>query len=52
MGLGRSYESFHHDFRFADYAVVAVIALLVAYLVVRRRQFTQLRTRDARREKP
>jgi membrane protein DedA with SNARE-associated domain len=37
-GLGRSYETFHHDFRFADYAVIAGIIAVVAYLVLRRRR--------------
>lgn len=36
--LGRSYESFHHGFRFVDYAVAAAILALVAYLVVRGRR--------------
>src|SRR5919199_2833378 len=36
-GLGRSYERFHHDFRFADYAIVAAVVALVAYLLIRRR---------------
>jgi membrane protein DedA with SNARE-associated domain len=37
-GLGKSYETFHHDFRFADYAVIAGIVAIVAYLVLRRRR--------------
>jgi membrane protein DedA with SNARE-associated domain len=37
-GLGRSYETFHHDFRFVDYAVIAGIVAIVAYLVLRRRR--------------
>jgi membrane protein DedA with SNARE-associated domain len=37
-GLGKSYETFHHDFRFVDYAVIAVIVAIVAYLVLRRRR--------------
>jgi membrane protein DedA with SNARE-associated domain len=36
--LGRSYETFHHDFRWVEYAVVAGIVLLVAYFIVRRRR--------------
>ncbi len=36
-GLGRSYERVHHDFRFADYAIVAVVVALVVYLLLRRR---------------
>ena len=35
--VGRSYERFHHDFRFVDYAFVAAIVAGVAYLLVRRR---------------
>jgi membrane protein DedA with SNARE-associated domain len=31
--LGSSYERFHEDFRFVEYAVVAGVLLLVAYLV-------------------
>jgi membrane protein DedA with SNARE-associated domain len=41
-GLGRSYETFHRDFRFADYAVVAAIVALVVLWVVRRRRATRL----------
>jgi membrane protein DedA with SNARE-associated domain len=37
-GLGKSYETFHHDFRFVDYAVAAGLVVLAAYLVVRRRR--------------
>ena len=36
--LGRSYSTFHHDFRWVEYAVVAGIVLLVAYLLMRRRR--------------
>jgi membrane protein DedA with SNARE-associated domain len=36
--LGRSYERFHHDFRFVDYAVAAlVVGAVVAAFVLRRR---------------
>jgi membrane protein DedA with SNARE-associated domain len=41
-GLGRSYETFHRDFRFADYAVVAAIVALAVLLLVRRRRATRL----------
>jgi membrane protein DedA with SNARE-associated domain len=34
-GLGSSYETFHHDFRYAEYAVVAGVLLGAAYLVYR-----------------
>jgi membrane protein DedA with SNARE-associated domain len=35
--LGRSYERFHHDFRYVELAVVAGIAAAVAYWFLRRR---------------
>ena len=44
-GLGSSYERFHRDFRFADYAVAAAIVALVAYLIVRRRRSSRLSSR-------
>jgi membrane protein DedA with SNARE-associated domain len=44
-GLGRSYETFHHDFRFADYAVIAVIVVAAAYLIWRRRRSSRLANR-------
>jgi membrane protein DedA with SNARE-associated domain len=34
-GLGSSYESFNHGFRYAEYAVVAGVLLAAAYLVYR-----------------
>jgi membrane protein DedA with SNARE-associated domain len=34
-GLGSSYERFHHDFRYAEYAVVAGVLGFAAYLVYR-----------------
>jgi membrane protein DedA with SNARE-associated domain len=37
-GVGASYERFHHDFRFVDYAVGAVIVALAAYLLIRWRR--------------
>lgn len=40
-GLGKSYERFHHDFRFVDYAILAVIIALAAYLLVRWRRSSQ-----------
>ena len=33
--LGGSWESFHHSFRYADYAAVALVALLIAFLLAR-----------------
>jgi membrane protein DedA with SNARE-associated domain len=41
-GAGRSYESFHRDFRFVDYAAVAAILVLLAYFLVRRRRSSRL----------
>ncbi len=37
-GAGRSYDRFHHDFGYAEYAVVALVLALAGYLVWRRRQ--------------
>jgi membrane protein DedA with SNARE-associated domain len=34
-GLGSSYERFHHDFRYAEYAVAAGVLALAAYLIYR-----------------
>jgi membrane protein DedA with SNARE-associated domain len=36
-GLGASYERVHHDFRYVDYAVVAIVVAAVAAIIVRRR---------------
>src|SRR6266498_4747026 len=44
-GLGRSYETFHHDFRFVEYAIVAGVLVLAAYLVLRRRRSTTISRR-------
>jgi membrane protein DedA with SNARE-associated domain len=44
-GLGSSYEKFHHDFRYAEYAVVAGVLLGAAYLVYRWVTGARLRTR-------
>jgi membrane protein DedA with SNARE-associated domain len=41
--LGRSWERFHHDFAYAEYAVAVAILVLVAYLVLRRRSSTLAR---------
>jgi membrane protein DedA with SNARE-associated domain len=35
--LGSSWERFHHDFAYAEYAVIGVVVAALAYLVVRRR---------------
>jgi membrane protein DedA with SNARE-associated domain len=50
-GLGKSYETFHHDFRFVDYAVIAGIVAIVAYLVLRRRR-SQTASAAERRVRP
>src|SRR3954447_18225047 len=36
--LGSSYEKFHHDFRFADYLVAAIVAAALVYALLRRRK--------------
>jgi membrane protein DedA with SNARE-associated domain len=51
-GAGRSYEHFDHGFRYVEYAIVAAILLLAAYLVVRRRQLTQTPKRAHERSRP
>jgi membrane protein DedA with SNARE-associated domain len=43
--LGKSYETFHHDFRFADYAVVAALLAVVVLFLVRRRRSSRLAER-------
>jgi membrane protein DedA with SNARE-associated domain len=43
--VGRSYESFHHDFHFVDYAVVGGIVLLAGYLLLRKRRSSTLARR-------
>ena len=45
--LGNSYERFHHDFAYVEYAVVAAVIALAAWLILRRRS-----TRLARRADP
>jgi membrane protein DedA with SNARE-associated domain len=35
--LGSSYERFHHDFAYVEYAVVAAVIALAAWLILRRR---------------
>jgi membrane protein DedA with SNARE-associated domain len=39
---GRSYERFHHDFGFVEYAFVAAILILVAFLIYRRIRISRL----------
>jgi membrane protein DedA with SNARE-associated domain len=36
-GFGSHYERFHHDFRYVEYAVAALLVAAVVYLVLRRR---------------
>jgi membrane protein DedA with SNARE-associated domain len=45
--LGKSYERFHHDFAYAEYAVVAGVLLLAAYLIWRKIRSSTLRRRAA-----
>jgi membrane protein DedA with SNARE-associated domain len=45
-GLGSSYERFHHDFRYAEYAVVAGVLVLAAYLIYRLRKAARVNRRD------
>jgi membrane protein DedA with SNARE-associated domain len=45
-GLGSSYERFHHDFRYAEYAILAGVLLLAAYLVYRLIKPGTVRRRD------
>jgi membrane protein DedA with SNARE-associated domain len=40
--VGSSYESFHHDFGYVEYVVVAGIFVLVGYLVLRSRRASTL----------
>jgi membrane protein DedA with SNARE-associated domain len=51
-GLGKSYETFHHDFRFVEYAVLAGIVALAAYLLVRKRRSSQTARRAEGRLRP
>ena len=45
LALGRSYETFHHAFRYADYAIAVAIVALAAYLVIRKRRSSRLSDR-------
>ena len=42
-GVGASYKSFDHGFRYVEYAVVAGIVALVAYVVLQRRSSKETR---------
>jgi membrane protein DedA with SNARE-associated domain len=44
--LGSSYERFHHDFRYAEYAILAGVLLLVAYLIYRLMRPARVSRRD------
>jgi membrane protein DedA with SNARE-associated domain len=44
-GVGSSYERFQHGFRFVDYAILAAIIALAAYLIVRWRRSSRLSDR-------
>jgi membrane protein DedA with SNARE-associated domain len=45
-GLGSSYERFHHDFKYAEYAVLAGVVVLAAYLVYRWTRAATVTRRD------
>jgi membrane protein DedA with SNARE-associated domain len=45
-GLGSSWDTFHHDFRWVEYAVVAGILACAAYWFMRRRRTATLRSVD------
>jgi membrane protein DedA with SNARE-associated domain len=51
-GLGTSYERFHHDFRFVDYAIVAAIIAFAVYLLVRWKRSSQRTGRAEGRVRP
>jgi membrane protein DedA with SNARE-associated domain len=44
--LGSSYERFHHDFRYAEYAILAGVLLLAAYLIYRLMRPARVNRRD------
>jgi membrane protein DedA with SNARE-associated domain len=45
-GLGSSYKSFDHGFKYAEYAIVAGVLVLAAYLIYRSRRAATVRRRD------
>jgi membrane protein DedA with SNARE-associated domain len=45
-GLGSSYERFHHDFRYVEYAVAAGVLALAAYLIYRATKAATVNRRD------
>jgi membrane protein DedA with SNARE-associated domain len=44
-GLGKSYQRFHHDFSYVEYAIVAAVIVLAAYLMMRWRRSSRLSNR-------
>ena len=44
--LGSSYEHFHHDFRYVEYAVAAGVLALAAYLIYRATKAATVKRRD------
>jgi membrane protein DedA with SNARE-associated domain len=44
---GANYEHFHHEFRYVEYATVAVVVLLAVAIYVRKRRSTKLARRAA-----
>jgi membrane protein DedA with SNARE-associated domain len=44
---GSSYERFHHDFGYVEYAVVALILILLAFWIYRRLQASRLSSRGS-----
>jgi membrane protein DedA with SNARE-associated domain len=42
-GVGKSYSSFDHGFRYAEYAIVAAVVVLVVLVVLRKRSSTMSR---------
>jgi membrane protein DedA with SNARE-associated domain len=47
LALGSQWERFHENFHYVDYAVLAGIAALLAYVLVRRRRSTRMARRAA-----
>ena len=47
--LGRSWDTFHHDFRYADYVVAAAIVAAAVYWFLRRRRAATMPRRDPAR---
>jgi membrane protein DedA with SNARE-associated domain len=45
-GLGSSYQRFNHGFRYAEYAVVAGVLVLAAYVIYRQRKAATVRRSD------